>query len=81
MGNLYKMSEGEKKEYNLPLLDNYYVFKNNEEVLGFAKINYLKCPDIYIFIFENKRGYGNGNILFSKVLQSIREQGIHSFEI
>lgn len=81
MGNLYKMSEEEKEKRNLPLRDNYYYFKDNEEVLGFAKINYLENPDIYIFILENKRGFGYGNELFLKVMQNIKEHGINSFEI
>ena len=81
MGNLCKMSEEEKKERNLPLIDNYYSFKENEEVLGFVKVNYLENPDIYIFIFEDKRGFGYGNALFLKVMQNMKEHGINSFEI
>lgn len=81
MGNLYKMSEEEKEKYNLPLEENYYSFIENEEMFGFAKINYLKKPDVYIFIFEDKRGCGYGNELFSKVLQNIKEYGFHSFEM
>ncbi len=81
MEKLFKMSDVEKKEYNLPIRDNYYFFKSNEELLGFAKINMLEKLDIYIFILEEKRGNGYGNELFMKVLENIKEYGIDSFEI
>lgn len=81
MLNLYKMSEEEKREYNFSEEDNYYFFKNEQDLLGFAKINYLKNPDIYLFIFEEKRGNGYGNALFSKVLEKLKENKIRSFEV
>lgn len=81
MRELYKMSEGEKSMFQLPMQDNYYCFKDDKEMFGFAKIDYLEKIDIYIFILKNKRGNGYGKELFSKVLQKLKEYGIHFIEI
>jgi len=42
MLKLYKMSEEEKMEMNISPSDNYYSFRQGDELLGFAKINVLK---------------------------------------
>ncbi len=83
MRELCKMTEEEKKIFNLPISfsDSYYCFKENEELLGFAQISYSEKTDIYIFILEDKRGNGYGNELFSQVLQNIKDHGIHFLEI
>lgn len=81
MLKLHKMDIEEKKKMNFLGTDNYYSFKSEEELLGFAKINVIEKVDIYIFILEEKRGNGFGNELFSHVLEKVKEEGIHSFSI
>lgn len=81
MLKLYKMDLKEKKEMNFLETDNYYSFKEEEELLGFAKINIMDNVDIYIFILEEKRGNGFGNELFSHVLEKVKEEGINSFSL
>ncbi len=81
MLKLYKMSEEEKMEMNISPSDNYYSFRQGDELLGFAKINVLKEIDIFIFILEEKRGNGFGNELYSQVLEMLKERGINSFAL
>lgn len=81
MLKLYKMSEEEKREMNFSQSDNYYSFKQEDELLGFAKINILKEIDIFIFILEERRGNGFGNELYSQVLEILKKEGANSFTL
>ncbi len=81
MLKLYKMTSEEKREMNFPFVDNYYSFKTERELLGFAKINVSEKVDIYIFILEPKRGNGYGKKLFRQVLETLKEENITSFDL
>lgn len=81
MLKLYKMKEEEKREMNFLVTDDYYSFKEDEEILGFAKINCLENVELYIFILEEKRGNGYGNELFFQSLEKVKEAGINAFSL
>lgn len=82
MRELYKMNEEEKNIFQLSLEDDhYFVYKDNKELFGFAKIACIQNVMVSIFILPEKRSNGYGKELFLKVLQYLKNLGISSFEL
>lgn len=77
---LCDMNEAEKKEYNFDLGDDYYTYKNNDLVIGYARINVIEPYQIYIFVNENIRGNGYGTKLFQEVLDILKKNGVSQIE-
>lgn len=52
-----------------------YILKDNDKELGYGYIISAEINPIEIFIYEKERSNGYGKLLFSKLLQILKEKG------
>ena len=51
-----------------------YILKDGEKEIGYGYIKGVEINPIEIFIYENERSNGYGKLLFSKLLEIIKEK-------
>lgn len=77
---LCNMTDEEKRNYNFDLNDNCYAYKNDNLIIGYARINVVEPYQVYIFINEDIRGNGYGTKLFKEVLTVLKMNSIFQIE-
>jgi len=84
--NDFKLIKTEEKISSINKdIENYdvYIFKFNDNVLGYGLIKKEKndINNIYLYILEEHRGYGYGNMLFKKLLEVLKNANFEEIMI
>ena len=61
--------------------ETLYRLVKDEKTIGFGTINKDKENGIYIYIEENLRGNGYGKLLFSKVIEEVKKNGLKEIKV
>ena len=67
----------------LKIVDYKYIYKmvKDEKVIGYGTINKDQENVIYIYIQEEYRGNGYGKILFHKMIEETKKEGIREIKL
>ena len=81
MINFVKVNEGTK--INIPVKDyeSCYKLMKDDKTIGYGTINQNEENKLYIFVDEQERGKGYGDLLFSKILEETKNKGYNEAQI
>lgn len=70
-------------QMNIPVKDyeSCYKLMKDDKTIGFGIINQNQENQIYIFVEEQERGKGYGDMLFSKMIEETKNKGYNKAQI
>ena len=71
------------KNYQDNVYTNWYIYKDNDEIIGFINYDviYDKSEIEYIYVFNNYRKMGIATKLLSKMIDDLNEKNIHNITL